>query len=112
MNKDHLMPLWIAGGAVLFVSSLLPLCGSIVDLVQSVINVKINRMSMELELDKAEHEAAAEKIAPSPAITQAIGFSLPSEPEYEEEYEWAVDLNIATKSHVCVVTISQIVINM
>lgn len=87
MNKDRLIPLWIAGGAVLFVSSLLPLCDSIVDLVQSVINVKINRMSMELELDKAEHEAAAEKIAPSPAITQAIGLSLPSEPEYEEEYE-------------------------
>lgn len=87
MNKDHLMPLWIAGGAVLFVSSLLPLCGSIVDLVQSAINVKINRMSMELELDKAEHDAAAEKIAPSPAITQAIGFGIPSESEYEEEYE-------------------------
>lgn len=44
-------------------------------------------MSMELDLDKAEHEAAAEKIVPSPAITQAIGFSVPSEPEYEEEYE-------------------------
>lgn len=40
MNKDRLTPLWIAGGAVLFVSSLLPLCGSIVDLVQSVINAK------------------------------------------------------------------------
>ena len=89
MKKSHMAmnDLWIAGGAVLFVSSLLPLCGSIVDLVQSAINVKINRMSLELELDKAEHEAAAEKIAPSPAITQAIGFSLPSEPEYEEEYE-------------------------
>ena len=87
MKKNDLMPLWIAGGAVLFISSLLPLCGSIVDLVQSVINAKINRMSMELELDKAEHEAAAETIKPSPAVTQAIGFSVPSEPEYEEEYE-------------------------
>lgn len=89
MKKSH-MPMndiWIAGGAVLFVSSLLPLCGSIVDLVQSAINAKINRMSLELELDKAEHKAAAEKIAPSPAITQAIGFSVPSEPEDEEEYE-------------------------
>lgn len=87
-NKNHdFSHLWIAGGAVLFVSSLLPLFGSIVDLVQSAINAKINRMSLELELDKAEHEAAAEKIAPSPAITQAIGFSVPSEPEYEEEYE-------------------------
>ncbi len=81
------MSLWIAGGAVLFVSSLLPLCGSIVDLVQSVINAKINRMSMELELDKAEHEAAAETIKPSPQMTQAIGFQVDSEPEYEEEYE-------------------------
>lgn len=84
-GKDRLIPLWIAGGAVLFVSSLLPLCGSIVDLVQSVINTKINRMSLELELDKVEHKAAAEKIAPSPAITQAIGFSLPPEPEYEDD---------------------------
>ena len=72
---------------MLFISSLLPLCGSIVDLVQSAINAKINRMSMELELDKAEHEAAAETIKPSPAITQAIGFSLPSESDDEEEYE-------------------------
>lgn len=87
MNKDRLMPLWIAGGAVLFVSSLLPLCGSIVDLVQSAINVKINRMSMELELDKAEHEVAAEKIAPSPQITQAIGFHVDSGSDDEEEYE-------------------------
>lgn len=84
-GKDRLIPLWIAGGAVLFVSSLLPLCGSIVDLVQSVINAKINRMSLELELDKVEHKAAAEKIAPSPAITQAIGFSLPPEHEYEDD---------------------------
>lgn len=87
MKKDNLSPLWIAGGAVLFVSAVLPLCGSLVDIVQSAINAKINRMSMELELDKAEHDAAAEKIQPSPAITQAIGFGVPSEPEYEEEYE-------------------------
>ena len=89
MKKLHMAmnDLWIAGGAVLFVSSLLPLCGSIVDLVQSAINVKINRMSLELELDKAEHKAAVEKIAPIPAITQAIGFSVPSEPDDGEEYE-------------------------
>ena len=86
-NKHDFSHLWIAGGAVLFVSSLLPLCNSIVDLVQSAINAKINRMSLELELDKAEHDAAAEKIAPSPAITQAIGFHVDSEPNSEEEYE-------------------------
>lgn len=89
MKKLHMAmnDLWIAGGAVLFVSALLPLCGSIVDLVQSVINAKIGRMQIDLELDQREAKAAAEKIAPSPAITQAIGFSVPTEPEYEEEYE-------------------------
>lgn len=87
-NKQHdFSHLWIAGGAVLFVSSLLPLCSSIVDLIQSVINVKINRMSLELELDKREVEAAAETISPSPQITQAVGFHVPSEPDDEEEYE-------------------------
>lgn len=87
-NKNHdFSHLWIAGGAVLFVSSLLPLCGSIVDLVQSVINAKINRMSMELELDKREVEAAAETISPLPQVIRAVGFHVPSEPEYEEEYE-------------------------
>lgn len=87
-NKQHdFSHLWIAGGAVLFVSSLLPLCSSIVDLIQSVINVKINRMSLELELDKREVEVAAETISPSPQITQAVGFHVSSEPDDEEEYE-------------------------
>ena len=87
MNKDHLTPLWIAGGAVLFVSSLLPLCGSIVDLIQSVINAKINRMSIDLELDQREAQAAAETIKPSSTTTNAIGFDIDSDIEYEEEYE-------------------------
>lgn len=86
-NKHDFSHLWIAGGAVLFVSSLLPLCSSIVDLIQSVINAKISRMSLELELDKREVEAAAETISPSPQITQAVGFHVPSEPDDEEEYE-------------------------
>lgn len=88
MNKRHnFSHLWIAGGAVLFVSSLLPLCGSIVDLVQSAINAKISRMQIELELDQREAQAAAETIKPSPQMTQAIGFHVDSDPEYEEEYE-------------------------
>ena len=86
-KKNDLTPLWIAGGAVLFVSSLLPLCNSIIDLVQSAINAKIGRMQIDLELDQREAQAAAETIKPSPQMTQAIGFSVPSEPEYEEEYE-------------------------
>lgn len=87
MQKDDLKPVWIAGGAILFVSTALPILGSLVDLAQSVINAKINKISMQLELDRREAEAAAEVIKPSPAITNAIGFRVSSEPEYEEEYE-------------------------
>ena len=86
-KKNDLTPLWIAGGAVLFVSSLLPLCNSIIDLVQSAINAKISRMQIDLELDQREAQAAAETIKPSSQMTQAIGFQVDSEPEYEEEYE-------------------------
>ena len=80
-------PLWIAGGAILFVNIALPLLDSISSLIQSAINAKINRMQIDLELDQREAQAAAETIKPSPAVTQAIGFSLPSESEDEEEYE-------------------------
>ena len=89
MNKKHdFSHLWIAGGAVLFVSSLLPLCSSIVDLVQSAINAKIGRIQMDLELDQREAQAAAEMIKPSEnSNSNCIGFQIPSENEYEEEYE-------------------------
>ena len=86
-EKNNLLPLWIAGGSILFVSTAMPLIDSVVTWISSAINAHINRMQIDLELDKREAQAAAEKIAPSPAITQAIGFSLPSEPDDEEEYE-------------------------
>ena len=86
-EKNNLLPLWIAGGSILFVSAAMPLIDSVVTWISSAINAHINRMQIDLELDKREAQAAAEKIAPSPAVTQAIGFSLPSESEYEEEYE-------------------------
>ena len=44
-------------------------------------------MQIDLELDQREAQAAAETIKPSPQMTQAIGFHVDSEPEYEEEYE-------------------------
>ncbi len=85
-NKRHLLPVWIAGGAVLFVSTILPICGAVVNLIESAVNAKINRMSMKLELDQREHEAAAEVIKPVAQITQAVGFQIPSEQDDEEEY--------------------------
>ena len=87
-NKKHdFSHLWIAGGAVLFVSAVMPLIDSVITWISSAINAHINHMQIDLELDKREAQVAAETIAPSPAITQAIGFSLPSEPDDEEEYE-------------------------
>lgn len=83
--KRSLIPVCVAGGAVLFTSVLLPICGSLINLVDSAINAKINRMSMALELDQREHEAAAEVIKPAPQITQAVGFQLPTQPDDEEE---------------------------
>ena len=87
-NKKHdFSHLWIAGGAVLFVSAAIPLIDSVVTWIASAINAHINRMQIDLELDQREAQAAAETIKPSPQMTQAIGFRADSEPEYEEEYE-------------------------
>ena len=87
-NKKHdFSHLWIAGGAVLFVSAAMPLIDSVVTWISSAINAHINRMQIDLELDQREAQAAAETIKPSPQMTQAIGFHVASEPDYEEEYE-------------------------
>ena len=80
-------PLWIAGGAILFINIALPLLDSISSLIQSAINAHINRMQIDLELDQREAQAAAETIKPSPQMTQAIGFHVDSESDSEEEYE-------------------------
>ena len=86
-EKNNLLPLWIPGGSILFVSAAMPLIDSLVTWISSAINAHINRMQIDLELDQREAQAAAEKIAPSPAITQAIGFHVDSESNSEEEYE-------------------------
>ena len=78
-------PLWIAGGAVIFINIALPLLDSISSLIQSAINAKINRMQIDLELDQREAQAAAETIKPSPQMTHAIGFDVNPEPEYEDD---------------------------
>ena len=87
-NKKHdFSHLWIAGGAVLFVSAAMPLIDSVITWISSAVNAHINRMQIDLELDQREAQAAAETIKPSPQMTQAIGFHVDSESEHEEEYE-------------------------
>lgn len=83
MNKAN-RDLMIAAGAVLFVSAALPIIGSVVDIAQSAINAKINRMQLALNLDQCEHEAAAEVIRQHSKPTNAIGFSVDDEPDFDE----------------------------
>ena len=84
-EKDNLLPLWIAGGAVLLVSPAMPSTDSAVTWISSAINAHINRMQIDLELDQREAQAAAETIKPSPQITHAIGFDVNPDPEYEDD---------------------------
>ena len=86
-EKNNLLPLWITGGSILFVSAAMPLIDSVATRISSAINAHINRMQIDLELDQREAQAAAETIKPGSQMTQAIGFQVDSEPEYEEEYE-------------------------
>ena len=86
-EKDNLLPLWIAGGSILFVSAAMPIIDSVVAWISSAINAHINRMQIDLELDQREAQAAAETIKPSPQVTQAIRFHVDSESDSEEEYE-------------------------
>ena len=83
-NKKHdFSHLWIAGGAVLFVSAAMPIIDSVVAWISSAINAHINRMQIDLELDQREVQAVAETIKSSPQVTLAIGFHVDSEPDYE-----------------------------
>ena len=75
--------LMIAGGAVIFINTILPLLDSLTNMAISAVNKTVNQWQLDMELDRREAEAAAEVISPSPAITNAIGFQIPSE---EEEY--------------------------
>ena len=77
--------LMIAGGAVIFINMVLPLLDSLNSMAISAVNKTVNQWQLDMELDRREAEAAAEVISPTGAITQAIGFQIPSE-SYDDEY--------------------------
>lgn len=79
--------LMIAGGAVIFINMILPLLDSLTNMAVSAVNKTVNRWQLDIELDRREAEAAAEVISPAPAITNAIGFQIPSEPEEYCDYD-------------------------
>lgn len=80
-----LKELAVAGGALIFVNMILPLLDSLTSMAISAVNKTVNKWSLDMELDKREAEAAAETIAPTGSITQAIGFQIPNE-SYDDEY--------------------------
>ena len=77
--------LMIAGGAVIFINTILPLLDSLTNMAISAVNKTVNQWQLDMELNRREAEAAAEVISPTGAITQAIGFQIPSE-SYDDEY--------------------------
>ena len=72
-------------GTILFVEFFLPIISTSCNWVCAKISSSIQREQMKLDLDARENEAAAETILPSPSMTQAIGFQVPSEEEYYED---------------------------
>ena len=83
--SGKLSALIIAGGSVIFVNMFLPLLDSLTSMAISAVNKTVNQWQLDMELDRREAEAAAEVISPTRAITQAIGFQIPSE-SYDDEY--------------------------
>ena len=84
MEKRDLKYLAISFGSIIFVNSILPIIDGLTNMAISAINRKVNKWALDMELDKREAEAAAETIAPTSSITNAIGFTIPSESEEEE----------------------------
>ena len=78
--------LMIAGGAVIFINTILPLLDSLTNMAISAVNKTVNQWQLDMELDRREAEAAAEVISPSPSVSHAIGFSIPDD-NTEYEYE-------------------------
>ena len=78
--------LMIAGGAVIFINTILPLLDTLTNMAISAVNKTVNQWQLDMELDRREAEAAAEVIAPAPSVSHAIGFSIPDD-DTEYEYE-------------------------
>ena len=87
IERNEVRALAIAGGSVIFINMILPLFDGLTNMAISAINKTVNKWSLDMELDRREAEAAAETISPTGAITQAIGFHVPSESNDDEYYE-------------------------
>lgn len=87
VEKESLKNLFVGGGAIIFVNMVLPMLDSLTNMAISAVNKTVNKWQLDMELDRREAEAVAELISPTPAITNAIGFQVPSEPEEYDDYD-------------------------
>lgn len=85
INKHDFTDVLIICGSILLTNYIFPIADSITNLIMSKINYRVNKIRINLELDNAEGEAAAEVINPAPSNTQAIGFQIQSQEYYEDE---------------------------
>ena len=84
---NKLNALVVAGSSIIFVNMVLPLLDSFTNMTISAINKVVNKWQLDMELDRREAEAAAEIISPSPSVTHAVGFQIPSESEEDDDYD-------------------------
>lgn len=87
MKKNNYENLIIAFGSVIAINMVLPLLDSLTSMAMSAINKTVNKWQLDMQLDQAEAQAASEVIAPASSVTHAIGFTIPTEEEYEYDDE-------------------------
>ena len=85
MKKSYELVLSALGG-VLCYSVIIPCLETAGSLFQNYINKKIYKWQLDMQLDNAETQAAAEVIQPNVNNIQAIGFEVPTEPDDSEEW--------------------------
>ena len=76
----------IAVGAIIFYTIVMPLLDSLSVFAQSALNRIIHSWQMDMTYDEAQTQAATENINPPQSNTNAIGFEIPTEPDYSEEW--------------------------
>ena len=85
-KKETITPLVIAACSVVFINTIEPLIQMLGQTLQARLARTANKYNLDIQLDSKEAEAAGEVISPSPAITQAIGFQIPSEENNNGEW--------------------------
>lgn len=76
--------LLVAIGTIIFYNIFMPIVDTFSVFLQSAINRKIHSWQLDMSLEEAETQAAAETISPTPSGSHNIGFEIPVEPDDSE----------------------------